>query len=203
MPSKEWRQVNKHPCLKCKMLVHRFSFYCNKCSGKKRWENPEYRKKQSEIRKGKISGAKGKHWKISEKAKRKISKAQKGKKLSLITREKIRKALSGSKNYNWKGGTYKSLNEKIRNCFKYRQWRSDIFARDNFTCILCEKRGVYLEADHFPKRFIDIINEYQIDTLEKSLFCEELWNINNGRTLCKECHRAKTLIKRECSPTLF
>ena len=76
----------------------------------------------------------------------------------------------------------------IRELFKYRLWRSDIFTRDNFTCVLCGIKGGYLNADHFPKRFIDILKEYKIDTLEKAIECEELWNINNGRTLCRQCH---------------
>jgi len=81
------------------------------------------------------------------------------------------------------------LYKAIRETFKYRQWRSDVFTRDDFTCVLCGVSKVYLEADHYPKRFIDIIREYRIKTLEEALNCEELWNINNGRTLCLLCHR--------------
>lgn len=76
----------------------------------------------------------------------------------------------------------------IRRTYKYRQWRSDIFTRDNFTCQGCGLKGVYLEAHHI-KRFIDIIEEYKIETLEEAFNCEELWNMNNGITLCNECHR--------------
>lgn len=80
---------------------------------------------------------------------------------------------------------------QIRQCFQYRQWRWDIYTRDDFTCVLCGKNkevSGQLEADHFPKQFIEILNEYKIKTLEKAVLCEELWNINNGRTLCKTCH---------------
>ena len=80
------------------------------------------------------------------------------------------------------------FHKSIRELFKYRQWRSDIFTRDDFTCVWCGVRGVYLEADHFPKRFSEIITEYNIKTLDEALNCEELWNINNGRTLCNNCH---------------
>ena|SRR3990167_2202063 len=98
----------------------------------------------------------------------------------------------GNKHWNWKGGLTSFLH-LIRNCFRYRQWRSDIFHRDDFRCVLCGRRcgegsAVYLEADHYPKRFIDIINQNNIKSLEESLVCEELWDINNGRTLCRECH---------------
>jgi 5-methylcytosine-specific restriction endonuclease McrA len=92
----------------------------------------------------------------------------------------------GNKNPGWIDGRSK-LAHQIRRCFEYRQWRSDIFTRDNFTCQECEFRGGYLAAHHI-KEFYKIIEEYKIKTLEEALNCEELWNINNGITLCKECH---------------
>jgi hypothetical protein len=111
---------------------------------------------------------------------------KKGQIMPFEIRQKIAKAISGEKHYLWNGG--KNLKHRIRGCFKYRQWRSDIFTRDDFTCQICDKRGGYLEADHNPKLFSEIIKEYKITTLEQSLECEELWNINNGRTLCRKCH---------------
>ena len=33
------------------------------------------------------------------------------------------------------------------------------------------------------------MNEFNILTVDQALACNELWNINNGRTLCKPCHR--------------
>jgi len=72
------------------------------------------------------------------------------------------------------------FHKTIRETYKYRQWRSDVFTRDDFTCVLCGVRGGYIQADHFPKMFINIINEHKIKTLDEALDCEELWNINNG-----------------------
>ena len=93
----------------------------------------------------------------------------------------------GQRPWNYKGGIT-PLALQIRYSFQYRQWRSDVFTRDDFTCVLCGGKGGRLEADHYPKRFAIILGEYQIKTLEEALNCEELWNINNGRTLCQECH---------------
>lgn len=97
------------------------------------------------------------------------------------------KGMSGDKNPNWKGGI-SSIKKVIRECFKYRQWHSDILTRDDYTCQFCFKRGGDIEVDHI-KTFADILKENNISTLEEALKCEELWNINNGRILCKPCHQ--------------
>lgn len=104
------------------------------------------------------------------------------------TKNKIREINIGSKSHFWKGGKTK-ISDAIRNCFKYRQWRSDVFTRDNFTCQDCGgKKGGSFEAHHI-KSISKIIEQYNIKTLKEALSCEELWNINNGRTLCKDCHK--------------
>lgn len=105
----------------------------------------------------------------------------------------------GPKHPRWKANKQRPFANAVRQLFKYRQWRSDIFTRDDFTCVFCGVRGVYLEADHYPKMFASILREYQLETLEDALDCEELWDINNGRTLCRPCHdttkRKETLTK--------
>jgi 5-methylcytosine-specific restriction endonuclease McrA len=93
----------------------------------------------------------------------------------------------GEKNTNWKGGIT-PLIIKVRNCFEYRQWRSDIYTRDDYTCQMCGTRGGELNVDHFPKSFASIYHENNIVSFEQALNCEEFWNINNGRTLCLPCH---------------
>lgn len=101
-------------------------------------------------------------------------------------RNKHRIAQTGEKGSNWRGGI-STLVQLIRKCFKYRQWVSDIFTKDNFICQICGIRGGKLEAHHI-KSFSLIIHENNIKTIEEALLCEELWNLNNGMTLCKECH---------------
>ncbi len=149
---------------------------------------------------------KGKPW--SEEVKKKVSLSKKGKPTNSPTKfKKGHTPWVKGKEATWAKGEnnvhygkfgkdhpcYKDIKKRpfykqIRETYKYRQWRSDVFTRDDFTCVLCEVRGVFLEADHI-KRFIDIIHEYKIETLEQAISCEELWNINNGRTLCQDCHR--------------
>ena len=106
--------------------------------------------------------------------------------MSIEHRTKISEANRGEKAWNWKGGLT-LLKNLIRESFKYRQWRSDVFTRDNFTCQDCGHHGGNLESHH-KKAFSKILYEYSIKTLEEALSCEELWNINNGKTLCQKCH---------------
>jgi len=123
----------------------------------------------------------------TEEAKKKMSKSHKGLLASEETKKKISEGNKGNKHPNWKGGIT-PLTKSIRNCFKNRQWTSDIFTRDDFTCQECGQKGVYLEAHH-KKSFSSILQFYEITTLEEALECEEIWNINNGITFCRGCHK--------------
>lgn len=123
----------------------------------------------------------------TKEARIKIGMAVRNRVVSLETREKMRRSRSGSGSYFWKGGKT-ALTKLIRANFKYRQWRSDVFTRDDYICQLCGQRGGQLEADHI-KRLSDIICDNNLKTQEDSDVCSELWNINNGRTLCLVCHK--------------
>jgi len=131
---------------------------------------------------------------LSKKTKQNISKAGKGRIVwnkdipcSEKTKKKISEINRGENCNNWKGGiTPVSL--LIRSNYKYRQWRSDVFTRDNFTCQKCGKVGEKLNIHHI-KSFSSILQKYEITTLEEALKCKELWNINNGITYCEECHK--------------
>ena len=36
--------------------------------------------------------------------------------------------------------------------------------------------------------FVEILGKFWVDTFEKAMECEELWNVENGVTLCVGCH---------------
>jgi hypothetical protein len=85
------------------------------------------------------------------------------------------------------------LKLKIRNTTKYLNWRLSILKRDNFTCKICHasvKDNKSLRLDvHHAKTFNDICNENSVSTVEQALGCEELWNLNNGVSICYRCHK--------------
>jgi 5-methylcytosine-specific restriction endonuclease McrA len=85
------------------------------------------------------------------------------------------------------------LKMKIRNTTKYLKWRLSILRRDNFTCRIChasvkENKSLRLEVHH-PKSFDDICKENNVYTVEQALECKELWNVNNGVSICYRCHK--------------
>ena len=92
------------------------------------------------------------------------AKARKGK-------ERRFNVLRGKQHPNWKGGKYR--NKRSMETIKYKKWRMKVFLRDNFTCVNCGKVGGYLEAHHI-KSWIE--------------FPKLRYKIDNGVTLCRECH---------------
>ncbi len=101
------------------------------------------------------------------------------------------KGKKGKLSPNWKGG-FSLFNAEIRLSDKYKIWRSRVFERDNWTCQTCQKKG-NIEAHH-KKEFSKIIQENKIRTMIKAMNCKELWDVENGVTLCGDCHK---LIRRK------
>lgn len=120
----------------------------------------------------------------------KLRNSKLGTKSSMATRNKQSVSMRGDKNPSYKGGIT-PLNKSIRKSLKYRLWIIAVFERDDYTCQECKKRGIELHAHHWIKEFAKIIQDNNITTLEEAFDCEELWDINNGKTLCVDCHDKK------------
>ena len=70
----------------------------------------------------------------------------------------------------WKGGK----TQEERKVVLYRIWRNKVFERDNYICQKCNQRGGRLNAHHIKKW---------------SKYLELRFDINNGLTLCRDCHK--------------
>jgi len=99
----------------------------------------------------------------------------KGDKMPKSAKEKLRRfklGKIGELAINWQGG--KSKNVHSITSPQYKRWRMDVFTRDNFTCQGCGIRGCYLEAHHIKSW---------------AKYPELRYKLDNGVTLCLECHK--------------
>jgi len=80
---------------------------------------------------------------------------------------------SGDKHHMWKGGV-SADRDKVRSSSMYKEWRSKVFVRDDFTCQSCFTKGGELRAHH-------MVAYKDVPKLRLK--------VSNGVTLCSECHR--------------
>jgi hypothetical protein len=186
-------------CFKCgsplykspNLFKKRINFACNKCHKEvKKIYMKNHPKQYEKISKIDYGTRFKKGRKLTKEQRQKASEANKGK--IPWNKNKTKKQLpslyAGKKHWNWKGGIT-PVNNQIRSSLKYKRWRKSIFERDNYTCQICGKVGRELQVDHYPKTFKDIITQYNIKSIDCAFQCNELWNLENNRTLCKNCHK--------------
>lgn len=113
---------------------------------------------------------------LSEETKRKLSEANMGRKASEETKAKMsaRVGRRGKDSNFWKGGITPVM-KRIRHSKSYKNWRTLVYKRDDYTCQMCHVRGGKLEAHH-----IRPVRDHKNDLL--------IYDVDNGITLCKRCH---------------
>jgi len=81
-------------------------------------------------------------------------------------------------------------NKLCRNCMaefnRNNSWffvRKDVLRRDKYTCCICKQR--------MRKKFLDV------DHIIPVQMGGQLFDKDNLRTLCKECHKSKTKLDRD------
>ena len=103
----------------------------------------------------------------------KVRQANIGKKYGLSTRLKHRERWLGSKNPNYIDGTSKESGIHYFD-LQWKLWREAVYKRDNWTCQNCLKHTHDLEPHHIKGW---------------AQYPELRYEISNGLTLCKECHK--------------
>jgi len=133
---------------------------------------------------------------MSDEQKEKIRKTKQGSKHTLETRKKMSESQKGAYQEGrrspvwlgktgdrcpaWKGGRT-SEQIIIRMSLKYKEWRKAVFERDDYTCQGCGSRNgngkaIKLHAHHI---------------LPFSENPDSRFDIDNGLTLCKSCHKGR------------
>lgn len=145
--------------------------------------------------------------------KQKMKDRMTGKKFSDATKKKMADSHKGKNKQKWslerrlayikKVNTGRTvLRTSLRNSKDYKDWRENIFKRDNYTCQICTKQGGNLNADHHPVPFAVLLTVHEIKTSEDAVLCKELWKAE-GRTLCVPCHRKTDTYSRKLSNKSF
>lgn len=79
------------------------------------------------------------------------------------------------------------LRNRVAQLPEYKDWHATCLKNGNYLCFKCGTKK-QLEVDHI-KRFFIIVVENGIITPEDARNCKELWNVKNGRVICRPCHR--------------
>ena len=119
-----------------------------------------------------------------------------GQKRTLEQIERMKKNMKRGADSNfWKGGI-SSLKHLVDDCDISKRWKRSILERDNFTCQVCGQYGETLEIHHkipFADILHKIVDENPTKTKDELFeICKKdpvLWDINNGVTLCHNCHK--------------
>ena len=173
-----------------------------KCRGK--WFSKHPDKINSPFKKG-HTGFRVKYGPLSEDIREKISKKLTGRtnkrtglvKECVICKKKIyakpsisvrKKYCSNSCRHEGKRHKDTKLIRLIRNCKEYKDWRTKLFTRDDYTCASCNKRGGMLHPHHLRPLHL-LVDENHLTTMRQAQLCGALWDTNNGKTLCIKCHK--------------
>ena len=106
-----------------------------------------------------------------------------GLKMPLEQRMNISKGRVGENNNWWKGGIT-HWRRAFKNTFEYKEFRRNVLERDNKTCVLCGSN---------EKVCVDHIKSF-------SLYPELRTVVENGRTLCYQCHYKTKTFGRNVPP---
>ena len=85
-----------------------------------------------------------------------------------------KKSHKGKNHPKWIKDRTKLKSKRMSTSPEVKTWRLSVFARDNFTCVICNKVGGKLNAHHI---------------LSWENYPNRRFDINNGITMCYSCHK--------------
>ena len=89
----------------------------------------------------------------------------------------LENAPSGPDHHSWiDGGKHEDEMNRLRHTREWSDWRMEVFERDDYTCQICGERGLEFHPHHI---------------LQKCDYPDLIFEVDNGITLCKDCHRSK------------
>lgn len=142
--------------------------------------SPEHRERLAEARKQELASGKALFGGVEGRTKARATTAaqRKGRSYAEIYGDRAEEQATVRKMSNrrrWEGLDRSPQREKHNSDYRYTEWRTAVFERDDYTCRRCGKRGGTLHAHHI-KRW----SEYP----------EERYVVDNGLTLCADpCHK--------------
>jgi hypothetical protein len=128
--------------------------YCMECYDKSGENNPMFGKEHSDNTKQLIRDSANERWSNLEER-------------ILASCRKL-----GISREDWTGFAATEY-QQIRNSPEYKQWRTSVYKRDNYTCQICGQYSGELNGHHIYK-----VSNYP----------DLIFEINNGITLCYDCH---------------
>jgi 5-methylcytosine-specific restriction endonuclease McrA len=169
----------------CRVCGVEFRFYPSNQSGKYCSQlcshaSPEWRAKQAAAKRGK---------RLTAETRARMSASRKGvpkpdgfgEKLSASLKGRAAPWATGPNSPWWRGGAT-DTQKRIRASRQYRLWRKAVLERDKHQCIKCGATS-RLDVDHEVP--------FAVLLLETNLCQSPSWlfDIDNGRTLCRDCHK--------------
>lgn len=92
------------------------------------------------------------------------------------------------RNLKWWNRGRKEKYRDLHGGKEYVEWRTKIFERDSYTCQSCGERGGYLQAHHLKSW---------------KNYPEKRYEVPNGVTLHKECHKKWNRVQRIVEKLIF
>ena len=89
----------------------------------------------------------------------------------------------------WTAESKITLGAHLRSIPEYTNWRVSVLERDNYVCQGCNKYGGAMDAHHIVY-WQNLLQLLDVQPLDDFSSYNVLWDVRNGVTLCRQCHKS-------------